>query len=64
MDEVRIKLPADVLQGMARGEHLAVNLDEIGVRLVLACTPEAVETFRDLINLAMLNHLRPADGVH
>ncbi len=63
-DEVIIALPAHVLQALARGEAMAVTLDEIGLRLVLTCTDDAVEAFRKAIHAAMMDYLPPAAGVH
>lgn len=63
-DDVIIALPAHVLHALARGEAMAVELEEIGVRIVLTCTDEAVAAFRTAVFNAMMTHLRPADGVH
>lgn len=63
-DEVVIALPAHVVHALARGEAMAVDLDELGVRIVLTCTDEAVAAFRSAVMNALMHNLRPADGVH
>lgn len=63
-DEVVLALPAHVIQSIARGEAMAVDVEDLGVRIVLICTDEAVEEFRNAVHAAVLAHLSPAGGVH
>lgn len=63
-DDIVIALPAHVIQALARGEAIGFELEEVGARIVLVATDDAVEQFRAAVMHALMHNLRPADGVH
>lgn len=64
LDEVVIELPARIVQALTSGEMMSVEIEELGVRVVLVCTDEAIKEFRSAVHSAILNYLQPAAGVH
>lgn len=63
-DDVVVELPAAIIQAMARGEAIRIALPDYPSRLVLCCTDDAIDQFRDAVLMALMNNLHPADGVH
>lgn len=63
-DDFIVELPASVIQAMARGEAIRITLPDYPSHLVLCCTDDAIDQFRDAVLRALMNNLHPADGVH
>lgn len=63
MKEVLVYITSEALRELATGSQFAFDLPQ-GVRVVLACDPQSVESFRDFVNKAMLAHLPTSPNLH